>query len=299
MEGFAITSRRAILALLCINGRVAQLVRALSSHDRGQRFESFRAHHPSFPHILEIKNEGGPELRETREDRTLVFLTQTMNEEPKDDVVAEIVPEQVPPPEQEPAPSFLSRVGTFVGELFHVILISLAIIVPVRYFLIQPFYVKGASMEPNFLDHQYLIIDEISYRFADPARGNIVVFRYPNDPSQYFIKRVIGLPGERVKVSGGKITLFNAEHPDGFVLDETSYLGSLITTGEKDLKLGPDEYFLLGDNRPASLDSRIFGAVPHAFIVGRVWFRGWPPEKLKVFTAQSELQGEEREQHAK
>jgi signal peptidase I len=187
-------------------------------------------------------------------------------------------------PEAPKSPSIFSRIVAFGGELLHVVIISLAIIIPVRYFLIQPFYVKGASMEPNFNDHEYLIIDEIGYRMHDPVRGDIVVFRYPNDPRQFFIKRIIGLPGERVKVGDGKITIFNQQNPAGKALDETSYLGALATSGDRDTKLGPNEYFLMGDNRPASLDSRVFGAVPKEFIVGRVWLRGWPPEKMKVFS---------------
>ncbi len=190
--------------------------------------------------------------------------------------------------------SFLSRTVAFFGELLHVVLISLAVIIPVRYFLIQPFYVKGASMEPNFLDHQYLIIDELSYRFTEPARGDIVVFRYPNDPRQYFIKRVIGLPGDRLTISGGSITIYDTAHPKGFVLDEKSYLGSLQTGGAKDVTLASDEYFLLGDNRPQSLDSRVFGPVSRVYLIGRVWLRGWPPEKIKVYTTESEVQGEPR-----
>src|SRR3989344_5652344 len=89
---------------------------------------------------------------------------------------------------------------SYVFELIKVVVISLAIIIPVRYYLIQPFYVKGASMEPNFYDKEYLIIDEISYRFYAPERGDIVVFRYPGDPGQFFIKRVIGLPGESIRI---------------------------------------------------------------------------------------------------
>src|SRR3989339_1930730 len=103
----------------------------------------------------------------------------------------------------------LKRFFGFVGELLHVVVISLAIILPIRYFLIQPFYVKGASMEPNFYDHEYLIIDEISYRLNQPQRGDVVVFHYPNDPSQYFIKRLIGLPSEIIKINDGKITIIN------------------------------------------------------------------------------------------
>ncbi|HTM68706.1 MAG TPA: signal peptidase I [Candidatus Binatia bacterium] len=195
-------------------------------------------------------------------------------------------------PQQEPSearkPTLLSRTLDFAGELLHVVIISLAIIVPVRYFLIQPFYVKGASMEPNFYDHEYLIIDELGYRLHEPERGQIVVFRYPNDPRQYFIKRIVGLPGERVKVTGGQVWIYNTQYPDGKVLDEKSYLGPIYTGGERDVQLTADEYFLMGDNRGASLDSRSFGPVPRSFIVGRVWFRGWPPEKMKVFSESPE-----------
>src|SRR3990167_7794169 len=110
--------------------------------------------------------------------------------------------------------TFGKQVIVFVWEIFKVVVISLAIIVPVRYFLIKPFYVKGASMEPNFYDHEYLIINEISYWLGEPERGDVVVFRYPFDPSQYFIKRVIGLPGETIKISGGKIVVINQEFPE-------------------------------------------------------------------------------------
>jgi len=106
----------------------------------------------------------------------------------------------------------VKRLTEYTLEIIKVILISLAIIVPVRYFLIQPFYVKGASMEPNFFDHEYLIINEISYRFNAPERGDIVVFKYPRDPSQYFIKRIIGLPNEALEIKDGKIIIFNDIH---------------------------------------------------------------------------------------
>jgi signal peptidase I len=83
-----------------------------------------------------------------------------------------------------------------IWEFLKIVIVSLLIILPIRYFIIQPFYVKGASMEPNFHDREYLIIDEISYRFNEPQRGQVIVFRYPNNPQEYFIKRVIGLPGD-------------------------------------------------------------------------------------------------------
>jgi signal peptidase I len=171
----------------------------------------------------------------------------------------------------------------FVFELIQVAAISLAIIIPVRYFLIQPFYVKGASMEPNFFDHEYLIIDEVSYRFRTPERGDIVVFRYPNDPSQFFIKRVIGLPNETVEIQNGKVKVFNDGNPNGFDLPEDEYLEQDFTATTRNVTLKSNEYFVLGDNRTASLDSRYFGPVTKDAIVGRVWLRGWPLDRWKVF----------------
>lgn len=173
----------------------------------------------------------------------------------------------------------------YLSELVRVVVISLAIILPIRYFLIQPFYVKGASMEPNFYDHEYLIIDELSYRFNDPVRGEIVVFRYPNDPSQFFIKRVIGLPGETVRIEGGSVVIKNTVHPQGLKLDEPYLSTSMRTSGGEEIKLGPQEYYLLGDNRTSSLDSRQFGALARDYIVGRVWIRGWPIDRMTRFLA--------------
>lgn len=175
------------------------------------------------------------------------------------------------------------KISEFIWEMVRVAVISLAIIIPVRYFLIQPFYVKGASMEPNFYDHEYLIIDEISYRFNQPQRGDIVVFKYPKDPKQFFIKRVVGLPGERVKIEDNKIYI------DGTILNE-AYLDSgaetvLALRGYGDVVLGSDEYFLLGDNRSQSLDSRSFGPVKREYIIGRTWLRGWPFNRVTFFNA--------------
>ena len=171
----------------------------------------------------------------------------------------------------------------FLFELIQVIVISLAIIIPVRYFLVQPFYVKGASMEPNFFNSEYLMIDELSYRFHPPQRGDVVVLRYPNDTKEYFIKRVIGLPGETVEVAGGQVKIFNDQHPNGFVMDEKGYLDQDYTQSTQTVTLKNDEYFVMGDNRLASLDSRIFGPVKSNLLIGRVWFRAWPLDRWKVF----------------
>ncbi|HNP74811.1 MAG TPA: signal peptidase I [bacterium] len=179
--------------------------------------------------------------------------------------------------------SKIRAVVDFIWEMVKVTIISLAIILPIRYFLIQPFYVKGASMEPNFYDHEYLIIDEISYRFSDPGRGDIVVFKYPKDPSQYFIKRVVGLPGEKIEIKEGLVFIDGQTLREDYLTDDI--LTQLPLGGYGEVVLAEGEYFLLGDNRSQSLDSRTFGPVARDFIIGRTWLRGWPFHRLTVFNA--------------
>lgn len=188
--------------------------------------------------------------------------------------------------EQVPATPKAKAIA-LVLEMIQVLAVSLAIIIPVRWFLIQPFYVQGASMEPNFFDHEYLIIDELSYRLDDPRRGDVVVFHYPNDPKQFFIKRVIGLPSETVEISDGKVRIYNEAHPNGILLDETSYLDQDFTAASQTVTLKADQYYLLGDNRSSSLDSRFFGPVDRSHIVGRVWVRGYPVDRWKHFQSQT------------
>ncbi len=175
----------------------------------------------------------------------------------------------------------MRRFFEFLFEIAKMVLISLAIILPIRYFLVQPFYVKGASMEPNFHEHEYLMVDEISYRFREVQRGDVVVFRYPKDPQEYFIKRVIGLPGETVTIKDGTVSV--ADQSGTAVTLKETYLPEYTQTigsSEEPVKLQDDEYFVLGDNRNGSKDSRSFGPVNRSFLIGRVFFRGWPIEDL-------------------
>lgn len=171
---------------------------------------------------------------------------------------------------------FFGAAGRFTVEVVKVVVVALAIIIPVRVFLFQPFQVNGQSMLPNFEDRDYLVIDEITYRFRDPERGEVVVFRYPKDRTQYFIKRIIGLPGETIRVRDG--SLFLVVDGTETKVDEETYLPSTTaTTGnEQEVVLGEDEYYVLGDNRSASSDSRSWGALPRSDIVGRAWVRAWP-----------------------
>ncbi len=181
--------------------------------------------------------------------------------------------------------SFVKAIGKFFWELLKAFLIAMVIIVPIRYFLIQPFFVRGASMEPAFDDGEYLVIDQLSYRLREPRRGEVVVFHPPVEQSQFFIKRIIGLPGERVKIDSGQVTIFNQQHPGGVVFDESQYLPSAVRTGgNTDVQLGADDYLVLGDNRPASSDSRSWGSLDQSAIVGRVWIRAFPFDRLTFFS---------------
>ena len=176
----------------------------------------------------------------------------------------------------------LAEVGLFFLELVKVAVLAGVTIVIIRHFLFKPFYVRGASMEPNFYDKEYLIIDELSYRLRQPHRGEVIVFRYPNNPKEYFLKRIVGLPGERIKVSDGVVIIYNQQYPEGIVLQEEYLQNTLLTSGDKILNIKNDEYFVLGDNRPNSYDSRRFGAIDKEEIVGRAVFRGWPFNRLGI-----------------
>lgn len=177
----------------------------------------------------------------------------------------------------------MKKVLDFFWEILQIVILALIIVVPIRYFIFQPFIVKGQSMEPNFEDGDYLIIDEISYRFRKPQRGEVIVFKNPLNPGQRFIKRIIALPGETIEIKEGKIEILNEK--GNFVLDEKNYLPSSITNGEIKITLGNDEYFVLGDNRNFSFDSRQFGPLKEKYIIGRVFLRLWPPHTLAKFNA--------------
>ena len=174
---------------------------------------------------------------------------------------------------------------SFIFEVIKIVILALLIVIPIRYFIFQPFVIKGNSMEPNFHHGDYLIVDEISYRLKEPERGDIIVFRYPQDPSQRFIKRIIGLPGETVVIEGEKITI--SKGTEERILDESTYLPSQNYFDNVSLSLSEDEYFVLGDNRLASFDSRKWGSLPRNYIVGRVILRTWLPAAMAHITTPS------------
>jgi len=180
---------------------------------------------------------------------------------------------------------------SFLAEIIKFSLVALLIVLPVRIFVAQPFIVSGASMEATFSTGQYLIVDQLTYHFEEPQRGDVIVFRYPKDPSKFFIKRIIGIPGDIVDIKGNVVTLSNDSHPEGIVLDESYILAMAPNTILKE-KLGVQEYFVMGDNRDASSDSRMWGVLPRENIVGRAFLRLFPFPKVGIFPGNYDINGE-------
>ncbi len=175
-------------------------------------------------------------------------------------------------------------------EIVRFALLALLIVLPIRIFVAQPFIVSGASMESTFSTGQYLIVDQLSYRFDEPSRGEVIVFRYPKDPSKFFIKRIIGLPGDAIKIDGNKVTIINPTHPDGVTLDESYVLNMKPNTTITET-LGDGEYFVMGDNRDASSDSRAWGVLQRDKIVGRAFLRLFPFTKIDIFPGNYDIEG--------
>ncbi|MFA6273414.1 MAG: signal peptidase I [Candidatus Paceibacterota bacterium] len=168
----------------------------------------------------------------------------------------------------------------FWREAVKFTIIALMIVLPFRYFIAQPFIVSGESMVPTFANGEYLIVDELTYRFVhSPERGDVVVFKYPYDQSKYFIKRIIGLPGETVTLKTSQVSV---ETASSTIILREPYI-STTTNDELTIKLKDNQYFVMGDNRPESSDSRIWGPLDKKFITGRAFVRLLPFSKVSLF----------------
>ncbi len=165
-------------------------------------------------------------------------------------------------------------------ELVRFALIALIIVVPIRIFIAEPFIVSGSSMVPTFENGDYLIVDKISYKLSSPKRDDVVVFRYPNDTTKFFIKRIIGLPNETIDIKGNDVTITNGTHTTGFKLDQPFVKNS--GNNDTHFELKSDEYFVMGDNRSASSDSRYWGAVKINLFAGKAFLRLLPINKINI-----------------
>lgn len=169
----------------------------------------------------------------------------------------------------------------FFTELLKFILIAAAIVLPIRLFVAQPFIVSGASMVPTFHHAEYLIVDELTYHLHEPERLDVVIFRYPRNPSEFFIKRIIGLPNETVYISQDNISV---KRTDGTIIElDEPYVINEGNGNQKSYELGAEEYFVMGDNRPQSSDSRTWGPLPRDNIVGRAFLRLLPVTDVSLF----------------
>ncbi len=168
-------------------------------------------------------------------------------------------------------------IWVWVFELAKGIFIFLAIIVLIHFFIATIFVVEGPSMEPNFHNKQYIIVEKISYLVSEPVRGDVVVIKFPGDPeNQKYIKRIIGLPGDALEIKNGKVYI-NEQLLQEFYIPQ-----NVETTPNQKIILKKDEYFIMGDNRPNSNDSRAWGVCPKKNIIGRAWMIIIPVNDLSL-----------------
>jgi signal peptidase I len=177
---------------------------------------------------------------------------------------------------------------SFFTELLKFVVVAAVIVLPVRLFVAQPFIVSGESMSPTFENGQYLIVDELTYRLEAPKRGDVVIFRYPRNPSEFFIKRIIGLPGETVIVKDGQVEIQKADGAT-FTLDEP-YVKNLGNGRDAAYAVDQGNYFVMGDNRPESSDSRIWGLMPKQNLIGRAIVRLLPVSEAGIFPGKTTYQ---------
>ncbi|KKR53452.1 MAG: Signal peptidase I [Parcubacteria group bacterium GW2011_GWA1_40_21] len=168
----------------------------------------------------------------------------------------------------------------FFKEVIKFVLLSAIIVLPIRLFIAQPFIVSGSSMDPTFANGQYLIVDRISYRFEEPKRGDVIIFRYPLDTKKFFIKRIIGLPSETMEIQGAQVAIKDKESEKSLALIEPYLDAKKSEDYRKSISLKDDEYFVMGDNRTESSDSRIWGPLKRSLIVGRPFVRLFPAAKI-------------------
>lgn len=171
----------------------------------------------------------------------------------------------------------------FFAEIIKIVIIAAVIVFPIRYFIFQPFLVKGVSMEPTFSNGDYLIIDEISYRFQSPKRGEVIVFKYPFNPSNKFIKRIIGLPGEKIEFRNSQIIITQRFGQQIILKEKEGLKFSQYSLQEKKFVIPENHYFVLGDNCLYSFDSKNWGALAEKYIIGRVFLRLFPFNKIDYF----------------
>jgi signal peptidase I len=194
----------------------------------------------------------------------------------------------VPEEPLEPEP----RRSNIVMDILKFTIVAFMVVTPFRLYVAQPFIVSGASMEPTFEQNEYLVVDQISYRFEEPERGDVIIFRYPLDPSSFFIKRIVGLPGEMVEIKNGEVFVYPLDDSGVHEPLTEPYIGAEDIQRDSVIQLEDDEYFVLGDNRVASSDSRVWGPLHERYIVGRALARLLPLQNMELLPGSYEFTGQ-------
>lgn len=170
------------------------------------------------------------------------------------------------------------RLGAFFLDILEIVVFAVAIFLFVYLLLLQPHKIKGASMEPNFPDGEFLLTDKVTYRLEEPKRGDVIVFKAPVAEGEEFIKRIIGLPGENVSVKDSKVYINDKELEEPYLSSTVPTYSNYFLPEGATVAVPQNEYFVLGDNRPHSSDSRAWGFVSKNKITGRAWLIYWPPK---------------------
>lgn len=177
----------------------------------------------------------------------------------------------------------LKKISLFFLDIIETGVIALSIFIIVYLFIFQPHEVKGNSMHPSFEHADFLLTDKISYRFNNPQRGDVIVFKAPLNTQFDYIKRIIGLPGENIAVREEQIYINGKKLEESYLPDDFSTRSGRFLKNDQTANIPLGEYFVMGDNRNHSSDSRDWGTIPRENIVGKVWLRYWPLDRFGKF----------------
>jgi signal peptidase I len=177
---------------------------------------------------------------------------------------------------------FIKRLSAFFLDILEVVVFAIAIFLFIYLLVLQPHKIKGSSMDPSFIDGEFLLTDKVTYRFREPQRGDVVVFEAPGTNGDEFIKRILALPGEEIALSDGKVYINDSLLNEPYLEETVKTNGSSFLDEGQEIVIPPDFYFVMGDNRGASSDSRTWGFIEKSAITGRAWLVYWPPTKMGI-----------------
>jgi signal peptidase I len=179
---------------------------------------------------------------------------------------------------------FFRKIGAFILDFVETVIMALAVFVIIYLFLFQPHQVRGNSMLPSFEDKEYILTDKISYRLHSPARGDVIIFRAPQNEDYDYIKRIIGIPGDTIRIENGRVYVNEEQIEEPYLPEDEVTIKGRFVESKQSMTVPEDQYFVLGDNRNHSSDSREWGFVPKENIIGKTWFRYWPPGRIGLTT---------------